>query len=166
MQGEKWSPKLPVRDRATHPMPRILIVGYGNPLRCDDGIGWHAAEELSRRFSSEDAEVVTCHQLTPELADKASRAEMAFFIDAARDGVAGELTCDAVVPEASSFSFTHELSPAAVLDLARELYGTCPQAFVVSLCGECFDHGEKLSATAADNLPRLVELVLEAARRA
>lgn len=157
--------KLPVREDAMHPMPRILIVGYGNPLRCNDGVGWHAAEELSRRLSAEDAEIIICHQLTPELADQASRADVAFFIDAARDGLAGELTCDALVPEAAAFSFTHELPPAAVLKLARELYGRCPQAFAVSLCGECFDHGEKLSAKVAESLPRLVELVQQTAQR-
>jgi hydrogenase maturation protease len=140
-------------------MPRILIVGYGNPLRCDDGVGWHAAEELSRRLASEDVEIVTCHQLTPELADAVSHAEVAFFIDAARDGVPGTLACDPVVPEESSFAFTHQLSAGAVLDLAIGLYGRCARAFAVSLCGECFDHGEKLSVTVAENLARLVTLV-------
>ena len=157
-------PKLPARDMS-RTMPRILIVGYGNPLRSDDGVGWYAAEELSRRLSSEHAEIVTCHQLTPELAEQASRAEVAFFIDAARHGLPGELTCGPVVPEASSFSFTHDLSPATVLELARKLYGKCPQGFAVSLCGECFDHGERLSAKVAESLPRLVKLVQEAAQR-
>ena len=27
-------------------MGRVLIIGYGNPLRGDDGFGWHAAERL------------------------------------------------------------------------------------------------------------------------
>ena len=27
--------------------PAVLVVGYGNPLRGDDGIGWHAAHHLA-----------------------------------------------------------------------------------------------------------------------
>ncbi len=36
-----------VKIRSTA-MTQVLIVGYGNPLRCDDGLGWSAAEALSR----------------------------------------------------------------------------------------------------------------------
>ena len=25
----------------------VLVVGYGNALRTDDGLGWHAAERLA-----------------------------------------------------------------------------------------------------------------------
>ena len=32
---------------------RVLIIGYGNPLRGDDGIGWVAARKLGQRFEDE-----------------------------------------------------------------------------------------------------------------
>ena len=62
-------------------MARILIVGYGNPLRFDDGLGWRAAEELSQRLSPPEieVEVIVRHQLTPELADNVRNAEAVFF---------------------------------------------------------------------------------------
>jgi hypothetical protein len=40
--------------------------------------------------------------------------------------------------------------------LARELYGARSQAYMVSLCGEDFDHGERLSRVVAEALPSLV----------
>ena len=140
-------------------MARVLILGYGNPLRSDDGLGWRAAEELSRNVSSPDVEVLIRYQLTPELADTVSQAEAVFFLDARHDGEPGELTFQPVTPEASPASFFHQLSPATVLALCRELYGRCPPAFLVSLCGECFDHGERLSPRVAASLPHLTTLV-------
>src|SRR5271157_2781049 len=141
-------------------MTRILIVGYGNPLRSDDGLGWRAAEELSRSLPLAEAEVeiLTRQQLTPELADNLTRADVVFFIDAARGGQPGELRCEPVTPEPGTID-THHSSPAGILALAQQLYGASPRAFVVSLCGECFDHGSALSAAVEAALPKLIALV-------
>jgi len=139
-------------------MARILIVGYGNPLRSDDGLGWRAAEELSRRLPPPEVEVLTRQQLTPELADNITRANVVFFIDAARVGQPRELRCDPVTAQPGTIH-THQCSPAGLLALAQQLYGASPRAFVVSLCGECFDHGAELSATVEDELPKLTALV-------
>ena len=150
------------------PSPRILIIAYGNPLRCDDGLAWRAAEELSKLNFAGDIEIVTRHQLTPELALPVSQVGTVLFIDAARHGVPGEIASASVKPQRSSSAFTHDFSPATILGLAEELYGNCPQAIAASVCGECFDHGETLSAKVEESLPRLIDHVrglIEAANR-
>jgi len=38
----------PHRGITIRVMPHTLIIGYGNPLRGDDGFGWHAALRLRR----------------------------------------------------------------------------------------------------------------------
>src|SRR5579863_2441204 len=63
-------------------MSRTLIIGIGNPLRGDDGLGWRAVESLRQIASLQEVETVTCHQLTPEMAESVSRAERVVFIDA------------------------------------------------------------------------------------
>src|SRR5690348_5959718 len=100
-------------------MARILILGYGNPLRSDDGLGWRAAQALSDSSHGE-VEVHTCHQLLPEVVELASRADAVFFIDAARDGEPGEVRCTPILPEKSAPRFSHQLSPGTVLGLSRE----------------------------------------------
>jgi Ni,Fe-hydrogenase maturation factor len=52
--------------------------------------------------------------------------------------------------------FSHVYSPAKVLDLARELYQATPMAFVITVAGEDFGHGDSLSPTVAQALPLLV----------
>jgi len=140
-------------------VPRILIIAYGNPLRGDDGVAWRAAELLSQAGLPPGVEILTCHQLTPELAPAVSEAAGVLFVDAARSGPPGEVMTAAIEPQAQPSSFTHEFFPASILQLARELYGRAPQAFAVSLCGRCFDHGEDLSPEASAGLPGLVEAV-------
>lgn len=142
-------------------MSRILIIGYGSPMRSDDGLGSCAAEQLSRTLGSRDIEVLACHQLTPELAGALSQAAAVIFIDASREGEPGELSCVPVTPQASGTSFSHDLSPAAALALSQLLFRTSPRAFLVTLCGKNFDHGETLSAPVASGMPRLMTLVEE-----
>ncbi len=139
-------------------MTRILIVGYGNPLRCDDGLGWRAAEALSQSLPFPEIEIVIRHQLTPELADNLRYADLIFFIDAAQEGQPGELTCEPLTLQPGILR-SHQLSPKGLLALAQQLYGVTPRAFTVSLCGECFDHGATLSATVEASLPKLTALV-------
>jgi hydrogenase maturation protease len=140
-------------------MARTLIIGYGNRFRSDDGIGIRAAEELSRGALAGDTEVLTLHQLTPELAETISHAERVLFVDAGREGRPGEIRCTQVNADHTNAPFTHQLTPTTLLSLCCGLYGARPQAFAVSLCGECFDLGERLSPKVAESLPVLVDFL-------
>lgn len=135
----------------------MLIVGYGNRLRSDDGLGVLAAEQLLRAGPVEGTEILACRQLTPEFAESISQVETVLFIDASRGGQPGEIRCKQVNPQPSEFLFAHQLTPQTLLSLCCELYGVCPQAFEISICGECFELGDQLSAKAAAALPNLVE---------
>jgi hydrogenase maturation protease len=148
------------RRRTEGFMPQTLIVGYGNPLRRDDGLGWQAAAALLYELPSAGVEVMMRQQLTPELAETISHASAVFFIDASCEGAPGELSFKTVTP-LQDVHFGHEVSPASLLNLSLQLYSRCPRAFAVSLCGEAFGHGEGLSPKVLANLPHLVRLVAE-----
>jgi hydrogenase maturation protease len=142
-------------------MARVLIVGFGNPLRCDDGVGWHVAQRLSGELSRTDVQVVARQQLAPEIADFASRAERVLFVDAARSGKPGSLLCRKVTPADPPETYSHELSPAAVLKMAEELYGRCPPAFLLTTAGENFETGDAMSAAVCSAIPILLERIKE-----
>ena len=56
-----------------------LVIGIGNPLRGDDGIGWRLAAQLPAGAGL----VVRCRQqLTPELAEELAAVERVLFLDA------------------------------------------------------------------------------------
>jgi hydrogenase maturation protease len=145
-------------------MARVLIIGYGNPLRGDDGLGWHAAQQLSSQLNSPDVRVIACHQLTPEFAEDISRTDRVLFIDAARDLPAGEMRCEPVLPRVAEqavrpISYSHHLSPSTLLDVSRELYGSSARAFLISVGGEEFGDCECLSATASKALDEVITVV-------
>jgi hydrogenase maturation protease len=122
-------------------MAGILIVGYGNPLRSDDAVGWLAAEELARCLPATDVEILIRAQLTPEIADDLRHSDTVIFVDANHDGEPGELTVQKITAKSQPQNFSHELSPSALLQLCGAIYGCYPAAFLVSLCGECLIMG-------------------------
>lgn len=142
-------------------MPQTLIIGYGNPLRGDDGLGWHAARQLAERIHCDDVDILTCHQLTPELAEAVSQVDLAIFIDADCEGIPGMLKCEDVQPDNSSnVDFTHHFDIPALLACAQILYGTCPRAVLCSITADSFDLTEDLSDAVQAALPALVQRVL------
>lgn len=142
-------------------MARTLIIGYGNPLRGDDGLGWHATQQLAERIRRDDVEILTCHQLTPELAESVSRVDLAIFIDAACEGVPGTFKCEDVQPdESSNVDFTHHFDIPALLACSNLLYGSCPRAVLCSVAAESFNLTEDLSDVVQAALPALVQRVL------
>jgi len=145
-------------------MARIAIIACGNPLRSDDGLAWQAAETLRTTLRREEAEIVCVHQLTPELAETASQADTVIFLDAAATGAPGLVSCQRVGEASASYDFSHHLSPAGVIAMSSQLYGRAPHAFLVSLAGQCFDHGQQVSKVVADALPRVVSAVQQLVR--
>ncbi|SPE23474.1 Ni,Fe-hydrogenase maturation factor (hox operon) [Acidobacteriia bacterium SbA2] len=143
-------------------MSKVLIIGYGNPLRSDDGFGWQASRMIARELTGHIADVITCHQLTPELAEPLSQSSHVVFIDADAEGEPGQIHWREVRPEApSSSALTHTCSPAGLLSSAARLYGRCPQAVAVTVTAQSFEFGDSLSPVVAAALPKVVERVLQ-----
>ena len=141
-------------------MARILVLGYGNPMRSDDGLGWKVAVELFRTNRCPDVEALPCHQLTPELAPAVSRADAVIFVDSEQGGTAGEIGCREVRSESMPHSFTHHLTPGALLALSSELFGACPRAYLLSIHGENYAAGQTLSPLVEARLPDLQSRLL------
>ncbi len=142
-------------------MSGTLIIGYGNPLRHDDGLGWQAIAELENRPEFSNTKLHGCHQLTPELAESVSKADRVIFVDASRTANPGELFWEKIALAFEAPRFTHEFTPATLLKLGKELYGVSPTAFVVGIGGESFEIGEGLSAKVLERIPELVEKISE-----
>jgi hydrogenase maturation protease len=143
---------------------RVLLIGYGNPLRGDDGIGWRVAESAAADPRFAGVRVLTRHQLTPELAVDLSQAELAVLVDA-RVGsepagtIRTEWLDDATAGVAPTGSLTHHVDPAQVVALAERLYGAHPRVAVVSVTVARLDAGDTLSPEVAAAAPRVVDAV-------
>lgn len=145
-------------------MHRILIIGYGNPLRGDDGVGWRAADALRDTIGSQpEIEILQFQQLNPELAEPISRASVVIFVDAARPGLgaaAGSILEQDLEPKCMSPGcFSHDLTPPTLLACAAELFGSTPRARIFSIVGLDFGMGEELSPPVSAQMPELISRV-------
>lgn len=140
-------------------MARVLVIGYGNPLRGDDGLGWRVSDALRNEPSLAALDVITLQQLSPELAEVISRADFVVFVDAMRpDELApGSIVETDLQPECHSPQcFSHELTPSTLLACAAELFGSTPRAKLFSVAGADFSMGERLSPAVEARLPELI----------
>ena len=134
------------------PAARVLLIGYGNVLRGDDALGPMAVELLRPVLTGRvtGVELLSCHQLAPELAERLAHCELALFVDAADHGEPGTVRVQRLSPEAVDLaSLTHYVQPSALLALARELYGRAPEALLVTGAGATFDDARALASQAA-----------------
>jgi hydrogenase maturation protease len=137
---------------------RNLVVGYGNPLRGDDGLGWHVAAALAADPRRADTDVITRHQLTPELAEDIATARLAVLIDASLGDTPGCVSLREVAP-APGPSWSHHLRPEDVVGLAQALFGATPQVFLVTVTGAHFGYGTQLSPSVSSCVPKVLAIV-------
>lgn len=140
---------------------RTLVIGYGNPLRADDGVGWIIAQQFAQDLHDEAVQVLSCHQLTPDLAEPLSRVSRVIFVDANSRGTPGQIDCQVISPApVDAPASTHHLTPAALLAYAHYLYQCVPAtAIVVSVSGATFDVGDVLSPAVTAALPELAAMI-------
>jgi hydrogenase maturation protease len=141
-------------------MSKVMLIGYGNPMRSDDGLGWYVADLLMRYGPDRDVEIRTCHQLTPELAEPISQADFVVFVDAHIGLTPGLITSTYVEPTSVlEIPSTHHLTPPALLGLTKHLFGQCPEAIVMSIAGQSFELGTALSDAVLAAIPQFLEYV-------
>ena len=142
-------------------MQTVLVIGYGNSLRGDDGVGVAAAEQLRDTLPNGLVRVLTCQQLTPELASEMSKVDRVIMIDAAKGETPGQITVSKIEPDNGGATFTHELRPSILLACSQELYGKRPATFLVSVTGYTFDFSDELSDTLTRVMPEVLTRVRE-----
>ena len=142
---------------------RVLLFGYGNPGRLDDGLGPALAQHFEAAQVPE-LSVDADYQLQVEVAVAAAQHDLVVFVDAAASG-AEPFEVHAVRPADGLTFSTHSVSPADVMGLGHRLFGARCPAFVVGIRGYDFDgFGERLSERAVRNLRQTIEFLETALR--
>ena len=130
-----------------------LLVGFGNQGRGDDGLGPVFAERIEKR-APDGLTVDIDYQLTVEHALAVADADLVIFADA-EIGAAGSFSFKPVTASGAVGMGSHELSPQAVLTLAKTLYGREPPAFLLGIAG--WDYGEVKEGLSAEATAHLDE---------
>ena len=137
-----------------------LIVGYGNPLRGDDGVGQAVARAFADEAAIDGVDALACHQLTPELAERFAAASKVVLIDAAAGREAGAVSVIPLQPAPTPTStLGHHVEPSQLLRMAQFLYGRSPEAYLVTVGAGSLALGEGLSAPVMAALPEVIATV-------
>ena len=149
-------------DAGDGPASGVLVVGYGNSLRSDDGAGPAVADRLATDPRLAGADVRSAHQLTPELALDASRIDLLVLVDANAEEAPGAVTVRRLeAPAEGGTAWTHHLDPAGLAGLARELWGAAPPIVLVSIGPASLELGEELSPAVRDAVVRAADAVAD-----
>jgi hydrogenase maturation protease len=141
-------------------MSRTLVIGYGNPLRGDDGLGWQVADCLAKVVADEKTKILAVHQLTPELAEPISNSDLVIFVDASYEGDPGSWRSEAIAPSSEiSNALAHYFTPVGLLGYAYAIFKARPRSLLVSVAALTFDCGDKLSPKIETVIPDIVQYI-------
>jgi hydrogenase maturation protease len=144
-----------------------LVLGIGNTLLTDEGVGVHVINHLQARFSQrQDVAFVDGGTLSFSLAGLLAEHARLIVVDAARTGSrSGSVVCyensemDRYLT--GNRQSVHEVGLTDLLDIARLSEHYPEQRALVGIEPECLDWGEQPSAAVAQAIPQAVGKVIE-----
>jgi hydrogenase maturation protease len=150
---------------------RVLIIGYGNPSRQDDGVGLAVVNGVRQRGGlapldegddgfddlGHPLDTLFLQQLSPELAETLIDYDHVVLVDA-HFGLYPELVHHTMLePESGPAIVSHHFKPGTLLALARELYGRAPTGELISVRGFAFDFTQELSPQTAQGVAQTIQ---------
>jgi hydrogenase maturation protease len=160
---------------AAHDKP-VLILGLGNPILGDDGVGWRVAEALQERLGNDPeldelpAYEIDCSSVGGlSLMERMVGYDIVILIDAmftgqAELGVVSDIHLDELPNRAwGHLSSSHDTTLHNALEVGRQMGAKLPQCVqIIGIEAEnVFDFSEKLSPAIAAAIPTAVEKVIQ-----
>jgi hydrogenase maturation protease len=130
---------------------RILVIGFGNPGRADDGLGPALADGLDA-LRIPGLTVESDYQLSIEHALMAAEHDIVVFADA-DPMVDGPFYLRQVDPAPPGRFTSHGVTPGEVLHLARSCFNASPEGYLLGMRAPDLDRfREGLSGPAREGL--------------
>ncbi len=151
--------------------PSTLVIGLGNPLLGDDGVGWRVAEACAARLAGVPGVEVDCHAGGGlSLMERMVGFNRAIVIDAVNLGraPAGTVSCFRLeeLPEsgAGHLASAHETTLAHALQVGKMLGAQLPNDVIIVAIESpsVYEFSENLTLPVADAVPLAVRKVLDA----
>jgi hydrogenase maturation protease len=143
---------------------RIVVIGVGNLLMKDEGIGIHAIRELEQMNLPADVKLID-GGTSPDLIASTHAGDKLIIIDAAKaGGEAGAIyrfKPEDLAAERPVLSSAHQMGVVENLAM-MELAGNKPgEVVIIGIEPAEIDWGMELSPTLAARIPKLIEVVMK-----
>ena len=146
-----------------HRTVKILVLGIGNTILKDDGVGIYIVRELQKRFSSPDIDFVEASLAGFNLLDILYGYDKAVIIDAIDLGKehAGKLMKFGVedFTPTSRLGVLHEINLPTAITFGKRLGLPVPQEVIIYGIGvsDCYTFEEQCSQAVAERIPEIVD---------
>ena len=149
---------------------KILVVGLGNPILGDDGIGWRVAQRLEETGNlTSDMEVTNLSLGGISLMESLVGYDIAIIIDAIAThrvpiGTIRRISLDDLSdPSAGHLGSVHDTSLQNAIKIGRDLNLKLPKEIIVVAieARKIYDFSEELSPEVAASIPEAVRIILE-----
>jgi hydrogenase maturation protease len=127
----------------------ILVIGYGNVYREDDGLGPAVATAIGT-MGLPHVETLAIHQLVPELCEKLAGVAFVILVDASI-GSDEKVDVKRIQPRRKAGLLGHFSDPESLLALTEAVYGRAPETWLMTVAGDRFDCAIGLSLIATAN---------------
>lgn len=160
-------PSQPRNDQP--PKGRIVIVGIGNILLSDEGIGVYVINELKNLQLPANVEVHDCGTGGLSILNVLDKAEKAVIIDAVKGGGSPgsiySFTLDEILTEDRRLKMTslHDLDLTTALKIAEltHIYKLPREIVVIGVEPASIEMGMELSPQIRRTIPKIIDLVLK-----
>jgi hydrogenase maturation protease len=148
---------------------KTLVVGLGNPILGDDGVGWVVAEGVRKHLPPGLPVDVDCLSLGGiSLMERLIGYQRAILIDAFKsEEQEGSIIVSKLeeLPNYSAFHLTsaHDMSLQNAMEMGRRLGADLPvEITVVGVsASHVYDFSEELSPPVQEAVPKMTEIVVE-----
>jgi len=153
------------RKRLRSPYKRILVLGVGNLLLSDEGVGVHVAQRMMTMDMPPEVQVVEGGTDGFGLVNVITEADRMILVDAVRGGgqpgsiYRFEIEDCPPYPDIFKTS-VHQISILEVINLSS-LIGTTPRTTIIGIEPACMEMGMELSPAVAAKVPRVIQMIKE-----
>lgn len=124
---------------------KTLVVGVGNPLRSDDGVGFYVASVLEERHIP-DVQTLVVQQLNLEVIEYFLNFDRIIIVDANCSKC--DIEFKKLNAETCIMTSSHHVTPILLTSLAKTVYDKTLNVYLCLLKAENFEVGEGLSSSA------------------
>jgi hydrogenase maturation protease len=155
---------------------KSIVIGLGNPILGDDGVGWKVAEEVKRWLEAHSARPRRLSSIAVELLSLGGISLMEHLIGYERailiDAIASDLEPGSIVtsnllelPDHSALHTTsaHDTSLQNALKLGKSMRATLPEQIIVVgiATNRVYDFSEELSQPVSQAVSKAAQIVID-----
>ena len=141
-------------------LKKTCVVGIGNPLRSDDGVGALVCAELEK-FKAPGLTVFATQQLNIDLIEDFKEFDTIIVVDAGTDEKTDVSLCAVADDKIKGIHSSHHVDAALLYSLSKMLYPSDRKFYLCAIRCESFKIGNTLSKMAITNAAQAVKILKE-----